>query len=82
MVVRGEQDVGRFHVAVHEASAVRSVEGARHLRHDCRRSVGRQCTVAPDEPPRVVARHVPHYEIREAFLLAGVVDRDDVRVLE
>ena len=77
-----EQDVRRLHVPVHEARGVRGVERRRDL---ARRSPG----LAPgralprsQERPEVGAVDEPHREVEAAVDVAGVVDRDHVRMLE
>ena len=78
-----EQDVRRLHVAVHEAARVRRVERARDLRADrAAPAPGRAAPSLRSSARRSRALDVAHRQVQPAVGLAGVVDRDDVRVLE
>ena len=77
-----EQDVGRLHVAVDEALRVRGVERVGDLRRDRHGPLRRQRALATQERLEVGPVHVPHRDEEPALGLAGLVDRDDVRVVE
>ena len=76
------QDVGGLDVAVDEAALVRDAQPARDLRDDVGRPSQRQRALLPDQRLQVGAGDVSHRDVEEAVLLARVVDRDDVRVVD
>ena len=78
----GDQHVGRLDVAVHEAAAVRGVERRRDLPDEPHGALGREPALALDELAQVGALHVAHGEVEDAVGLAGLVDGDDVRVVD
>ena len=82
VVVLAEQDVGGLDVAVDEPRGVRGVQRGRDLADDAGGAPGRERALAPDERPEVVAGHVAHRDVGDAALLARVVDRDDVGVVD
>jgi hypothetical protein len=82
VVFRPEQDVGGLDVAVHEPGRVGGVERTGDLRHDPRRPLRGERAVAAHEHTGVVAADEPHRQVRHARLLTGVIDRDDVRMLD
>ncbi len=82
VVVGGQQDVRGLDVAVHEAGGVRLVQRRADLRDDPRRPLGRQPALAPDEAADVVAGDVAHRDVRDPALVARVIDRDDVGVID
>ncbi len=61
---------------------MRGVERVGDLGDDARGPRGVEPALAPEEPVQVRARHVAHDEVEVAVLLAGRVDRDDVRVVD
>ena len=77
-----EQDVRRLDVAVHETARVRGVERCGDLRADGDRPGRLERALRSEQRAKVGAVHEPHREIDTAVDVAGVVDRDDVRVLE
>jgi hypothetical protein len=82
VVARDQQHVGGLHVAMHEARRVRNVERRRHLR-DHRGGAGRrERAVALDHRAEVDARDKRHDDEQLAVVVAEVVRRDDVRVVE
>ena len=81
MVARDE-DVRRLDVAVHEPRGVRGVERVGDLGDHARGARGVEPALAPEDPVQVRARHVAHDEVEVAVLLAGRVDRDDVRMVD
>ena len=81
-VVLLEQDVRRLDVAVDEPTLVCLVERSRDLGDDRRGARRIERAFARDELAQVLAVHVAHRQIQGALVLAGLVDRDDVRVVE
>ena len=73
---------GGLDVAVDEPGPVGGVERVGDLRHDPRRPLRGKWALAPDEASPVVARDIAHHQIRNAALLARLVDRDHVRVVD
>ena len=82
VAVSGQQDVGGLDVAVHEAGGVRDVERGRDLGDDRRRARRGQLAAALDERVQVGARDVAHDDVQRAAVLAGRVDRHDVRMVD
>ena len=80
--VVAEQEVRRLDVAVHEPSAVGVVETACRLETDEQRLRRREASTSFEHrPQRAVGEELEH-QIRDAALLAPVVDGHDVRVVE
>jgi hypothetical protein len=77
-----EQHVARLHVAMDEAALVRGVECARDLREHLDRPLGRELPVPLEGGTQVGALHVPHRQVELALVLARLVDRNHVRVVE
>jgi hypothetical protein len=77
-----EQDVGRLDVAVHDPARVRRVERARDLRDDVRGASGVEVLLGAHERAQVRALDVAHGDVQGAVVLARVVDRDDVGVVD
>jgi hypothetical protein len=67
---------------VHQAAGVRGVQGAGHLSHDRHRAGQVQAALTPQQGGQVGAVHVPHGDVEQPAGLVGVVDRDDVGVLD
>ena len=80
-VVLSEQDVRGLHVAVEDARGVRGVQRVGQLPDPRRREAERRGRAAQAVAQRP-AREVRHDEERHPVLLAEVVDRQDVRMLE
>jgi hypothetical protein len=78
----GEEDVRRLDVAVHEPALVRGVERARDLADEHQRSLRCESAFRPQQRLQVGARHVAHGDVEQPVDLAGLVYRDDVRVIE
>ena len=81
-VIAGDEDVARLDVAMDEPGGVRGIQRAGHLLQDRHRGVRRQVTLAADHPLQIAAGDVAHGEVEHAVDLAGVIDRDDVGMLE
>ena len=78
---RVEQHVGRFQVAVEDAALVGMVDGPRYLSQSPGRLPRR--VHHPVEPPiEASAVEQSHAEVMVALMLAHLVDRHDVRVVE
>jgi hypothetical protein len=75
-----EQDVGRLHVAVHQAALVGGVERLGDLREDGEGSGRVEAALLRDQPLEVCAVDPAHDEVQAAVGLTGVVDGNDVRV--
>ena len=82
VVLGTEQDVRGLDVAVHEPGVVRGVQRRADLRDHARRPLRRELSLAPHQAADVVAGDVAHRDVRDAVLLARVVDRDHVGVID
>jgi hypothetical protein len=76
-----QQHVGRLDVAVHDPLAVRVGEAGKDLYAELQRPVRRH-RLADQVGQAAAVLDVGHDEVEMAFLLAVVVDGDDVGVLE
>jgi hypothetical protein len=76
-----DQDVAGLDVAVHEPATVRGVERGGDLTGDLDRT-RRLEPLARDQRAEVGPRHEAHRDVQQAVGLAGLVDRDDVRVVD
>src|SRR5262249_54763702 len=65
-----------------EPVVVGSVERARHLLEDEHGAAEAQSSLMLQDLPEVASLHVAHRDVEEAVLFSGVVDRDDVRMVE
>jgi hypothetical protein len=82
VVADAEHHVGRLDVAVHEPPGVRRIQRGRNLRDDRDRALGRQRAVGADHRAQVGAVDVAHRLVEHAVVLAGVVERQHVRVID
>ncbi len=78
----GDEHVGGLDVAMDEPGAVGDVQRARHLLEDHDRGVRGEAALATDHPLQVAARDIAHRHVQDPLHLAGVVDGDDVGVVE
>ncbi|GAA0923600.1 hypothetical protein GCM10009558_035640 [Virgisporangium aurantiacum] len=80
--VRRDHDVGRLHIAVHDAVLVRGTERRGHLRADAQHVGHRQRTVFEALGQRLAGEQL-HHDVRNALavvMLTEVEDPGDVRV--
>ena len=82
MVAGAEQDVLGLDVAMDEAAGVRGVERVADLRDDAHRSPRIQRPAGAHERAQIRAVDVAHDDEQDALALPGVVDGDDVLVLD
>ena len=80
--VATDQDVAGLHVAVDDPPGVGRLEGSRGLGGDPGGLARRQRPGASDDRGEVLALDDLHDDERAGLVLAVVVDRDDVRVVE
>ncbi len=79
----GDQHVRRLDVAVHQAAGVRGVEGVGDAGHDPGDAPrGQTLGRLGDQVLQARPLHEAHGDEQPAVVLAGPVDRDDVRVLQ
>ena len=81
-VARADEDVRGLHVAVDEPACVRRVERGCDLAHNRERPPHGQRALVGDQRLQVGALDAGHRDPEQAVVLARVVDRDDVRVVE
>ena len=82
MLVRVEEHVRGFHVAVDEALCVCRIERARNLPADRERAGGFERGLRREQRFEVGSLDEPHRQEETAVDVPGVVDRNDVRMLE
>ena len=80
--IRREQDVARLHVAMDQPGGMGGIERRGRLRDQGDGAVRFQSRLRSKEPLEIGALDVPHRDVQDAVGLAGVVDRDDVRMVE
>ena len=80
--VVADDDVAGLDVAVHDARAMRVMEAGAEVLHDLKLPRQRRRLVALEERAERFALDVLHRDVRLAFVLADIVDGDDVDVLE
>ena len=78
----GDQSVTRLDVAVDEAAGVGGVEGGGDLVDDRRRAGGLERSLAQDQRVEIGALDEAHRQVELTVLLAGVIDRDHVGVID
>lgn len=75
-----QEDVLGLDVAMHHAMAMRVVEGVRDISADPRGRVDRQSTFLTETVAQRLATHYRHHEVQDAIGLAGIVQRQHVRM--
>ena len=78
----GDEQVGRFHVAMHDAVRVRVFERVGDLRTDRGHLARRERATRLDDVAQALANDQLHHEVRAVRVFARVVDRHHVRVVE
>ena len=81
-VARVEQDVGRLDVPVDHAGAVGVAQGVGHLARDLERVVDRELALVVEPLAEGLALDVGHDVEDQAVDLVGVVQRQDVGVVQ
>ena len=76
----GEDDVLRFHIAVHQPLPVRVVKRVGDFAHDPDRVLDGELALAQEPLPERFPREEGHDVVKEAVGFAGVEERNDVRV--
>ena len=82
VILLADQHVGRLHVAVHQPAPVRRVQPARHLAQDAHGALRGQPAVALEQELQVAPLHEPHRQVELPAVLARLVDRDHVGMVE
>ena len=77
-----DEDVRRLDVAMHEAAGVDGIERRRELPADRQRPRRVECAGGADQLAEIAAVDVAHRDVQHAVLGAGVIDRDDARVVD
>ena len=78
--MRIDEHVGRLHVAMHETARMCGIQGTRDLRDDADR-VRRIEVGVLQTSLQIAPFHVPHRDEEEVVSRPGLVDGDDVRVV-
>ena len=78
----GEEDVGRLDVAVDQAAGVGGVQRAGHLGHDGQGPGRLQAALPPQQGRQVHPVDIPHGDVEQPAVLAGLEDRDDARMVD
>jgi hypothetical protein len=79
---RGDEHVRRLDVSVHEAELVRRVERSPDLSDNPARAGRLETSAALDQRQQVGAFDPPHRDEEGAIRLTGLVDREDVWVVD
>ena len=81
LAVIGDEDVRRLDVAVHDAGMMGSLEGVGDLTAEVEHHIDRQRSAVDPAAERAALEQL-HHEKRQAVVLADVVHRADVRVIQ
>ncbi len=79
---RADQHVARLHVTVDQAAGVRLVQRRRHLADDVNYARRGQDALAVKQRAQVLPADVAHRDEQGPVCLAGIVDRNDVRMID
>jgi hypothetical protein len=82
MPVLVQQDVGGLHVPMHERAPVSGVERVRDVGEHRERPLRRKLLLALQDRSQIASLDEPHRQVELAVVLARLVDRDHVRVVE
>ena len=77
-----QQDVRRLHVSMHEAMPMRVVERTRDVARDAHRIGDRKLSFAIEAIAQRLALDEGHHVVSDSVRLAGIVQRNDVRVTQ
>ena len=77
-----QQDVLGLDVAVHHVVPVRGVEGVGDFERDAHRHIDRELRLPVEAVAEVLSLHDGHDEIEKPVGVSGVVEREDVRMIE
>ena len=80
---RGDEHLTRRETAVHEAPAPpRRIEGIGQLSDDRKRTLGGEPALVCEQAHEIDGVDVPHGDVQAPLCLTGLVDGDDVRMVE
>jgi hypothetical protein len=77
-----QQDVARLHVAVHQATGMRGVQRSGDLGHDGDGALHIEPAGLFQDGAQIRSRHVAHGDEEHPAFFAGLIDRNDVRVVD
>jgi len=77
-----EQDVFGFDVAMHDVVPVGVIEGISDFGRDPHCGLDRQLSFLTEALAQGLSLHHRHHEVEEAVRFTGIVERQDVRVVE
>ncbi len=77
-----QQDVCRLDVPVHDVGAVSVAQRIRHLARDLERVADRELAFPGEAPLQGLALDIGHDVVDQPIGLVGIVERQDVRVVE
>ena len=76
-----EQHVGRLDVAVHQPAGMRRVQRGRHLLDNAGGAARRQRALSVEQAAHILPADETHRDKQDPLSLAGLEDRDDVRMV-
>ena len=79
---RRQQNVGRLHIPVNQPCVVGGVQGGGHRRQNRQRAFRVECAVLAQRLGEVAAPHLTHRDLEAPVRLAGLVDRDDIWMIQ